>query len=520
MTSSSPRVPTSGQAALPKDRFAWTWEPVDHWAGRQPEATAMRDPLTSLTYAELRAAIADWAEALAQRGLTAGDRLLILCENGCATALAILAAQRLKAWAIPLNARLSAAEVEAIAEHSGARLVLTTDGVSPDAAAHGRRLGTKAEAPFAELGAAIGEAPAPRPPEPVSDDPVRQTAAMIYTTGTTGHPKGVMLSHDNLMFVAGRSSATRWLTPADHVYAVLPTSHVFGLASVLCGTLYQGGRLLFQARFDAEHLLHALAEEGITIFQGVPQMHSRLCAVIEAAGGAVRAPHLRYLSAGGAPLDPGLKARVEALFDLPLNNGYGLTETSPTATTTPSDRYTPDTSVGPAVPDVGLRIILSDGREAPTDEVGEIQIKGRLVMLGYYRDPEASGAVMTEDGWFRSGDLGRLDARGFLWVVGRLKELIIRSGFNVYPPEVEAALTAHPDVALAAVLGAKQADGNEEVVAFLQPKPGRNLDLEAIRAFAKERLAPYKRPGRYEVMAELPAAATGKLLKHKLKDYL
>lgn len=508
------------RAALPADQFQWTWESVAYWAARQGDSPAMRDPLAELTYADLRKRIDGWAEALQAHGLAPGDRLLILCENSCATAVAIFAAQRLKAWAIPLNARLSAPEVDAIAAHSGARLVLATAGVSPDAAKHAERLGAKPLEPFAALGALLAEGPAPRPPEPVFDDPRRQVAAMIYTSGTTGLPKGVMLSHDNILFIAGRSSSMRWLTPDDHVYGVLPSSHVFGLSSVLCGTLYQGGRLLIAPRFDGEAVLKALAEAGISIFQGVPQMHARLCSLIETAGHAVVAPRLRYLSSGGAPLDPALKARVESDFGLPLHNGYGLTETSPTVTTTPIHTPCADTSTGPAIPDVEIRIATAEGSQAEIDQVGEIWVRGRLIMQGYYRDGEATKAAITPECWFKSGDLGRLDARGYLWVVGRLKELIIRSGFNVYPPEVEAVLTAHPDVALSAVLGAPQADGNEEVVAFLQPKPGRSLDLETMRAFAKERLAPYKRPGRYEVMAELPAAATGKLLKHKLRAFL
>ncbi|MEO1192974.1 MAG: AMP-binding protein [Pseudomonadota bacterium] len=520
MSSDGVRLPEPGQPALPPDRFAWCGDAVAYWAERQPDSVALADPLYRLTYVELEAIRWAWAEALKEAGLAPGDRLLILCENCCATAVATLAAQALRAWAIPLNARLSAREVATIAEHSGARLVITTDALSPPAAAHGADLGAREQAPFFTLGAKIAQGPAPQPPEPVESDPTRQVAAMIYTTGTTGAPKGVMLSHDNLMFIAGRSSATRWLTPADHVYAVLPISHVFGLASVLQGTLYQGGRLMLAPRFDGEAVLKAFAEEGISIFQGVPQMYARLAGLIEATGGAVEAPRLRYLSSGGAPLAAELKERIEGLLGLALHNGYGLTETSPTVSTTPTEARCPDTSTGPLLPDVAVKIVTPQGKEAAPDEVGEIWVKGRLIMRGYYHDPAATAAVVTEEGWFTSGDLGRLDARGYLWVVGRLKELIIRSGFNVYPPEVEAVLTGHPDIALAAVLGAKQADGNEEVVAFLQPRPGRTPDLAAVKAYAAERLAPYKRPGRYEVLAELPAAATGKLLKHKLKDRL
>jgi long-chain acyl-CoA synthetase len=406
-----------------------------------------------------------------------------------------------------------------VAAHCLPRLVVTTDKVSPEAAAHGERLGAAPLPALARFGASVAALPDPGEPEPVSDDPRRQVAALIYTSGTTGTPKGVMLTHDNLNFIAGRSSEMRRLTPADRIYAVLPISHVFGLASVLNGTLYQGARLDLVPRFEAEALARALAEDGVTIFQGVPQMYSRLTALAEARGG-LPAPQLRYISCGGAPLDPGLKARVEALWGLPLHNGYGLTETAPTVTTTRIEAPAADDATGPALPDVGLRIADSENRELAGGEIGEVQVRGRLVMKGYYKAPEQTQAVTTADGWLKTGDLGRLDAQGQLYVVGRAKELIIRSGFNVYPPEVEGVLAAHPDVALAAVLGRKAADGNEEVVAFLQARPGRSIDCAALQAHAAARLAPYKRPSSYRVLDEMPLAATGKLLKHKLSALL
>ena len=513
-------APQPTTAALPRDSFTWCGESIGYWAARQPDAPALADSTGQvLSYRALEQAIEATAAALAERGLGPGERLAILCENGIAAALAIFAAQRLRAWAVPLNARLSAREVEVILAHCAPRLVVTTDAVSPEAAAHGTRLGAATVPELERFGARLAEGSVPGAAAPVSDESKAQVAALIYTSGTTGRPKAVMLSHDNLTFIAGRSSELRRLTPADRVYAVLPVSHVFGLASVLMGTLYQGARLDLVPRFEAGAVARALAEDGITIFQGVPQMYARLLALAEARGG-LAAPRLRYLSSGGAPLDLGLKARVEALWGLSLHNGYGLSETSPTVTMTEIDAPVADESTGPPIPDAELRIAGPDGKPAAPGEVGEIEVCGRLVMQGYYRAPEDTAAVMTRDGFLRSGDLGRLDARGHLYVVGRAKELIIRSGFNVYPPEVEGVLTAHPDVALAAVLGRKSEDGNEEVVAFLQAKPGRAIDLAALRAHAAERLAPYKRPSDYRVLPELPAAATGKLLKHKLREVL
>ena len=514
------QISSASTAALPSDAFAWCGDSIGFWAERQPDAIAVADTTgIAMSYRDLESAIGNAAAELAAQGAQAGDRLLILCENSVAAAVAIFAAQQLRAWAVPLNARLSASEVDAVIAHCKPRLIITTDAVSPDARAHGARLGARLVRGFESIGASLADGPAPGEPEACSDDPKVQVAALIYTSGTTGQPKGVLLTHDNLMFIAGRSSALRRLGPSDRVYAVLPVSHVFGLASVLNGSLYQGARLDLVPRFDAEGAARAFAGNGITVFQGVPQMYARLLALAETRGG-LPAPRMRYISSGGAPLDLGLKTRVESLWGLPLHNGYGLTETSPTVSTTLTDAPSEDDSTGPAVPDVEVRIAGSQGGPAATGEVGEIEVRGRLVMKGYYRAPEETAAVMTRDGYLRTGDLGKLDARGHLYVVGRARELIIRSGFNVYPPEVEGVLALHPDVSVAAVLGRKTSSSNEEVVAFLQPKPGRSIDLATVRALAAERLAPYKRPTDYRVMRELPAAPTGKLLKHRLKKLL
>jgi acyl-CoA synthetase (AMP-forming)/AMP-acid ligase II len=207
------------------------------------------------------------------------------------------------------------------------------------------------------------------------------------------------------------------------------------------------------------------------------------------------------------------------MWGLPLHNGYGLTEASPTVSTTEIGRPARDHSCGPPMPDVEVRIADAEGGAVAPGEVGEIRLRGRSVRKGYYGDPALTAVTVTPDGWLRTGDLGRFGPHGDLYVEGRLKELLIRSGFNVYPPEVETVLTAHPDVALSAVLG-RAVPGNEEVVAFVQPVPGRTLSVAELRAFVEERLAPYKRPAEYRVMAELPATATGKLLKARLRDLL
>jgi acyl-CoA synthetase (AMP-forming)/AMP-acid ligase II len=248
-------------------------------------------------------------------------------------------------------------------------------------------------------------------------------------------------------------------------------------------------------------------------------MYAAIAALGEARGG-VSAPTMRFIGSGGAPLDPELKRRIERLFGLPLANGWGLTETAPLGAVTPQGEYVEDTSVGPACHGVELRIAGPDGQALPPGEVGEVWVRGRCVMRGYYRAPELTAQAITPEGWFRTGDLGRMDAGGWLTIAGRLKELIIRSGFNVYPPEVEGVLTKHPAVAIAAVIGRPAEDGNEEIVAFLQLVPGREVDLAELDRMVRAELAPYKRPAEYHVLQALPAAATGKVLKHKLLEAL
>ncbi|MCH8999524.1 MAG: AMP-binding protein [Proteobacteria bacterium] len=508
--------PAEGGAAPepPFDAFARIDQPVAYWAERAPSAPAVRAGGRALSYGEFDAAIARAAGFLAGQGVGAGDRVLILLENGLAAATLLFAAVKLGAWVVPVNARLTGPEVAAIRNHARPRLSFYTTGVSPEAAAHARADGARS-APA--LDAAYRVEPGDPEPEPADrDDPI---AALLYTSGTTGAPKGVMLSHGNLLFVSGRTTWTRDLGLIDRVYGVLPISHVYGLSAVLIRTLYRGACLDLVPRFDAQAAARALAEDGITVFQGVPAIYAHLMALAQARGAALAAPRLRYASVGGAPLDPALKAEVEAMFGIPLQNGYGLTETSPTVSVTRHETPCADDSTGQPLPGVELRIVDADGRALPANEVGELRVRGGLVMQGYYRDPERTAEALTPEGWLRTGDLARLSEAGDLTIVGRLKELIIRSGFNVYPAEVEAAITGHPGVALAAVVG-RRSRGNEEPVAFVQPRPGAALAVADLAAYVAERLAPYKRPAEYILRAALPVTPAGKILKHQLETEL
>jgi long-chain acyl-CoA synthetase len=479
---------------------------------QHPRRVVMQDSAIMLTGTALSEAVEQTRRALlGAAGLAAGDRVAIVGENSAALAVAYFAVMGFGAWPVLLNARLTAPEIHRICRHAGACAVLFATAISPAAAEHANLAGAKDLSGGPGLKLAMGE---PRPPERTTGDS-SDVAALLYTSGTTGEPKGVMLTHGNLLFVARQSGALRRIGPDDRTYAVLPMSHVFGLSSAFLGSLAYGAELRLMPRFDPEAAARALAEDGITVFQGVPTMYGRLLELADRRGAPLPAPRLRYLSSGGAPLDVGLKRRVEAMWGLPLHNGYGLTETSPTIATTRVESPANDDSVGPALPNVELRIAEpATGQALRPGEIGEIWVRGPGVMKGYFEAPDETAKTITPDGWLKSGDLGRLDAHGNLYIVGRLKELIIRSGFNVYPPEVEAVLSQHPDVGIAAVVG-KRVEGNEEVVAFLEPKPGRAIDIEAVRAVAVERLAPYKRPSRYVVQA-LPVTAAGKIWKAEL----
>lgn len=491
---------------------------VDRRAEDAKDRILLSDAEIELDGQGLKEAVNRTADALRHYGVRCGDRVVLVNENAAALLVLIFALSRIGAWTVLVNARLTGNEIKKITEHAGARTTLYTTGVSPEAAAHAAEASAVPFdiAPLAGVKIAPLEQAAMA--EPPGQDGTDQVAALIYTSGTTGQPKGVMLTHENLLFIAEVSGSIRSIGPQDVAYGVLPTSHVFGLASVFLGTLAHGGHLHTVSRFTPKDTARALAEGGVTIFQGVPAMYAHLLELASKAGGPLPAPKLRYLSAGGAPLDLAIKTRVEAMWKQPLHNGYGLTETAPTVTTTRMGDTVTDETVGPAIPGVEFRIAdQATGLPLAAGDVGEIWIRGANVMKGYYRDDEQTAQVITPDGWFKSGDLGRTDTKGNLYVVGRLKELIIRSGFNVYPAEVEGVLAQHPDIALSAVVG-REAGDNEEVVAFIQPIAGRTIETTALEAHMRANLAPYKCPSHYVFLQTLPATATGKILKAQLKQ--
>lgn len=483
-----------------------------------PDHPAFVEGGRSWTYRQFSDAVNAAAKDLADLGIGPGDRVMIASENSVALGAVLFAASKLDAWGIAVNPRLSAREIDLIATHSGARRVLFNAALSKEAADHATRVDAEigAVGPFGGIG--IGLINADAQAEPVEKDGARQVAGLLYTSGTTGAPKGVMLSHRNLLFTGRVSGLLRKNDPTDRIYGVLPMSHIVGYSILLIATLMHGSTLHVVAKADPAALAHAIAEEGITSLFGVPATYQRLLEY-KAVKGIQRLERgrLRVMSVAGAPLDLDLKKRIEDEFGIPLLNNYGITECSPGLSGVRSEHPVTDESVGPFLPGIEHRIVDMQGKKVATGEVGELHVRGPNVMLGYYRAPELTAAAIDDLGWFNTGDLARVNGDGHLYIAGRTKELIIRSGFNVYPAEVEAVLNSHDKVVQSAVVG-RSVDGNEEVVAFVQLLPGARVSAEDLKSYAAQQLASYKRPTEVIVLEALPSASTGKILKHKLRE--
>ncbi|AOZ02045.1 long-chain fatty acid--CoA ligase [Cupriavidus sp. USMAHM13] len=493
-------------------------------AGLAPDDTAVVEDGRTVSYAQLWANVEAARTYLQDQGVATGDRVLVVAENCLAVITLLFALSELGAWPVVVNARLSEREVDEIHAHCRPRLALFTHGASPDALRHGVRY-RALEGVLPGLGPLMAGAldtASPREPEAVA----REVAALLYTSGTTGQPKGVMVTHRGLLHYARVTVASRRLRPHDCAYALMPMSHVFGLATVLLSTFQAGASLYLCARFSAADVVAALRAGEISILQGVPTLFSRILAHLRAQGPGAQGPgaqpwgRLRYLYTGGGPLDLTLKREVEALFGLPLHHGYGMTEYAGSLFVTRMEQPRADCSAGQIVEGAELRVVGADGQPVPAGTPGELWVRGPGVMRGYYHAPELTADALRPDGWLNTGDIGRLGEDGALFIVGRTKDLIIRSGFNVYPIEVESVLNAHPSIRVSAVVGMPGQDGDEEVVAFVEVAEGQAFDVPAVQAYLKERLSPYKRPQRILRVATIPRTASGKLLKLQLRGML
>jgi acyl-CoA synthetase (AMP-forming)/AMP-acid ligase II len=488
---------------------------VTLWAERLPNHPALVESSGAWTYKQLASAIADAQLWLQRLGVRPGDRVMIVGENCRAFVTILLASAGIDAWPVLVSARLSSREIGEIRNHSGARRVFYTISASHQAADHAKHDGAVVEE-LPGLGAVgIGALNEEAEPEPLDTDISNRVAALIYTSGTTGLPKGVMLTNRNLLFMGTGSVRVRSVTSDDRLYGVLPMSHAVGLSVVLLGSLLAGATLYLVPRFDPMTARVTLEKDGITLLLGTPAIFNQLLQYAKLRKiSSLRFPTLRIISSSGAPLDPATKSGIESLFGMVLHNGYGVTECSPTIALTRPEAPRADTSIGPPFPGVEIKLIGSDGQEAPSGEVGELRVRGPNIMKGYYRAPEETAAAVDTEGWFNTRDLARLD-EGNLIIVGRTKDLIVHRGFNVYPAEVESVLNAHPAVAQSAVIG-RSVGGDEEVVAFVQPLPDSSLMAADLAEYAALHLAQYKRPSRILLVPSMPLTPTGKVIKGEL----
>jgi len=485
--------------------------PVLDQAARQPDAPALGDETgLRLTYGELAAAIRRTGDWLASLGLSAGDRIMVIGENSAALAVLLLAASHAGLRTVAENARRMPAEVAGILAHAMPRRVFVVHDQSDDAQAHADALGARpAQGPLPGR-VSLAEPASPEHGDYAMPDDVALT---IYTTGTTGQPKGVMLTHGGLCYIASMMARMRSIGPGDRVYGLLPVSHVMGHASVLLGSLHNGAYLHLASRFSPAQCTETLLREGITAVQGAPAMFSKLASHCRQAGIA-GFPHVRFAAAGGAPIDATVKAEAQAMLGCALHNGYGLTEAASICWTR-MDEPNPDDSVGRPLPGVEVAIRDPQGRDLPDGEVGELWTRGPNLMRGYFRNEALTRQAVDAQGWFNTQDLARRDPDGRLFIVGRTKDVIIRSGFNVYPLEVETVLNAHPDVLHSAVIG-RPVPGNEEVVAYVELAKGSTARAPDLARHAAAALSPYKRPARIVIVPALPLAANGKVLKSQL----
>lgn len=510
--------PATTLSPVASGHFSLAYQTILYWAHATPRAPALRDASCALDYSMLAEAIEQITGLLLERGVVAGDRVLIVAENNAAAVASLFASQMLGAWPAVVNARLPAVEMAALRALVEPRLVVFAVADSPASAEHAAREGVVITegllaGPIALTSASPNAAAEPEP-EPTTDHEQNAVGLLIFTSGTTGQPKAVMHGHRGLLNLGRILSRSRKISAGDCYNGAAPLAHIMGVANLM-SVLAVGASLNLMPRLELPQLAASIAEGQISHLSFVPTVYSRLLDYFEAESIDLSGHRLTYISCGGAPLDGTLQRRVESLFGLPLVNGYGMTECAP-GTRTPADRFSEPGSIGHPEEGVEARIVDRDGVDVTDGTIGELWIRTPGAMLGYYRNPGETAATVRPGGWIATGDLARRLDNDELAIVGRRKEMIVRSGFNVYPAEVEAALNSLPEVAASGVVGRSLGNGDEEVVAFVELRPGHSLDAAGIDNALRSLIAAYKRPARTHFVAHLPLGPTGKIWKSKL----
>ena len=506
-------------------------------AQRFPEREAIVLGDTRLTYAQVDGAANQVANLLVSRGIQPGDKVALSCPNLPYFTIVYFGILKAGATVVPLNVLLKGREVAYHLADSDAKAYFCFQG-TPELAigAEGKAgfdqtdscehffvitVDPAAESPI-EGAETMGQALAGQPPtfdtvETDDDD----TAVILYTSGTTGQPKGAELRHRNMRdnALAGADLFGADADNPDTYLCVLPLFHSFGQTVIQNGAFAFGGTVVMLPRFEAGPALGLMGKEKVTFFAGVPTMYwGLLGALDDSVDVESLARNLRVAAAGGSALPVEVHKDFEKRFGVTILEGYGLSETSPVASFSPYGQPVRVGSIGVPIPGVEMKLLEPgtwDEIEWSEDAVGEIAIKGHNIMKGYYGRPDATDEAI-QDGWFRSGDLGKRDEDGWYYIVDRSKDMIIRGGFNVYPREVEEVLMTHEDVSLAAVVGVPNESHGEEIKAYVILNDGATVTGEELVAWGKEQMAAYKYPRLVQVVSSLPMTATGKILKREL----
>ena len=504
-------------------------------ARQTPERDAVVLGATSLTYGEVERRANQVAALLASRGIGRGDRVALSCPNVPDFPVVYYGILKTGATVVPLNVLLRAREIAYHLEDAHAAAYFCFEGTPELPMAVEGRQGFEAASSCQHFflitstpgglptvdGEVLADALEQQPVEfEHAPSEATDTAVILYTSGTTGRPKGAELTHANMVLNALTANRLFDMQPGDgdvHLLA-LPLFHSFGQTVQMNAGFAVGATLVLMPRFDARAALEVMQRDSVSIFAGVPTMYwALLQAVTDEVDVAQIAANLRLAISGGAALSVEMLKQVEHRFGVQVREGYGLSETSPLATFSDPSLPPRPGSIGKPVWGVQLALVDDDWQPVPDDpdSVGEIAVKGHNVMKGYFQRPGATGEVLR-DGWFRTGDLARRDKDGFYYLVDRVKDLIIRGGYNVYPREVEEVLMTHPAVSLVAVAGVPDDQLGEEVKAWVVPQPGFAVTPQEIVEWARSAMAPYKYPRTVELVDTLPTTATGKILKREL----
>ena len=485
---------------------------VSDRANTDPDARAIRQGDVVLSYAALDDLTARLATLLADRGVRAGDRVAMIMPNVAYFPVVYYAILRLGAVVVPMNPLLKAGEIAYTWSDCGAEVAVVLAPFADEAGKAAEQTGT--DVLVVVPGEFEDQVARAEPTPAVATRTAADTAVILYTSGTTGKPKGAELTHANLRSnVLATIETLMPMGPGDVVFGGLPLFHSFGQTVGLNSAMAGGACLTLLPKFDGAEALRMVADDQVTVFLGVPTMYMGLLAAAER--GPFDTSTLRVAASGGASLPVEVLRAAEEKFGFLLLEGYGLSETSPVASFNHPDRPTKAGTVGTPIRGVEFALWDADDQPVGPGEIGEIVIRGENIMKGYWNRPEETEAAMR-GGWFHSGDLATRDDDGYYAIVDRVKDLIIRNGFNVYPREVEEVLYAHPGVAEAAVFGVPDPEHGEEIAAMVTLKDGASATEDELRDFVKERLAVFKYP-RIVRFGVLPKGPTGKILKREIK---